>query len=81
MAIFFINETSTFIHYRYLSQGEEQSPEDAHEFAVEVVDDVCERLVEIPPQDLYWDSSANFRDPDGPQIEITREDIYRQFQR
>jgi len=41
---------------------------------------VCQTLVkqglvmEIPPKDYYWGRSAYLRDPDGHQVEITREE-------
>jgi catechol 2,3-dioxygenase-like lactoylglutathione lyase family enzyme len=80
MAIFFLNDTKIFIHYRYLTQAGELPPEDHHAFLVDDVDDACERMVErgltleIPPQDFYWGRSAYLRDPDGRQIEITQKE-------
>ena len=78
MAIFFINETKIFIHYKYAPKTGELPPEDHHAFTVENVDQACEQLIkqgltlEIPPQDFYWGRSAYLRDPDGHQIEIMR---------
>jgi len=46
----------------------------------EDMDGVCQTLVkqglvmEIPPKDYYWGRSAYLRDPDGHQVEITREE-------
>jgi catechol 2,3-dioxygenase-like lactoylglutathione lyase family enzyme len=76
MAIFIVNETKLFIHYRYEPGDGELAPETHHAFAVPDVDRACEQLVEqglsleVPPQDFYWGRSAYLRDPDGHQIEI-----------
>ena len=76
MAIFFMNDTKIFIHYRYAPKNGELQPEDHHAFMVEDVDRACEQLLQqglmldIPPQDFYWGRSAYLRDPDGHQIEI-----------
>jgi catechol 2,3-dioxygenase-like lactoylglutathione lyase family enzyme len=78
MAIFVVNETKLFIHYRYNPGDGELAPENHHAFAVPDVDRACEQLVqqglslEISPQDFYWGRSAYLRDPDGHQIEITQ---------
>lgn len=78
MAIFFTGETKIFIHYKYVPQDGELAPENHHAFTVEDVDNVCDQVVErglqldIPPQDFYWGRSAYLRDPDGHQIEITK---------
>ena len=78
MAIFFVDETKIFIHFKYAPKNGELPPEDHHAFAVEDVDQVCEQLIElgltleIPPRDFYWGRSAYLRDPDGHQIEIMR---------
>jgi predicted enzyme related to lactoylglutathione lyase len=80
MTIYFLNDTKSFIHYRYLAQDGELPPEDHHAFLVENVDLACQSMVEqgltveIPPQDFYWGRSAYLRDPNGRQIEITQKE-------
>ncbi len=80
MAIFFMNDTRIFIHYKYVPQDGELPPENHHAFLVEDVDGTCQRLMEqglsleVPAQDFYWGRSAYLRDPDGHQIEITQKD-------
>jgi len=78
MAIFFVNDTKIFIHYKYAPTSGGLPPENHQAFMVEDVDRVCKQLMEqglvpeFPPQDFYWGRSAYLRDPDGHQIEIMR---------
>jgi catechol 2,3-dioxygenase-like lactoylglutathione lyase family enzyme len=80
MAIFMSGETKIFIHRNYPPSEGDLLPNDHIAFAVEDVDDACQALMnqglvmEIPPKDYYWGRSAYLRDPDGHQVEITREE-------
>lgn len=79
MAIFMSGETKIFIHKSY-PPSEGELPASNHiAFAVENVDAACASLtqngltLEVPPKDYYWGRSAYLRDPDGHQIEISRD--------
>ena len=80
IAIFMSGETKIFIHRNYPPSEGDLPPNDHIAFAVEDVDDMCQALMkrglvmEIPPKDYYWGRSAYLRDPDGHQVEITREE-------
>ena len=79
MAIFMSGETRIFIHRNYQPSESELPPENHVAFAVADVDATCQALIEqgllmeIPPKDYYWGRSAYLFDPDGNQVEITRE--------
>ena len=79
MAIFIMGKTRIFIHRNYLPCESDLRPNKHIAFAVEDVDTTCRTLMqqglvmEIPPKDYYWGRSAYLRDPDGHQVEITRE--------
>jgi catechol 2,3-dioxygenase-like lactoylglutathione lyase family enzyme len=78
MAIFMVGNTKLFIHKNYVPGEGELPPENHIAFAVENVDEACQRLkqqglkVEVDPDDYYWGRSAYLRDPDGHLIELTQ---------
>ena len=80
MAIFMVGQTKIFIHYKFPASERELPPENHMAFSVPNVDETCQALVkqgltlEIPPKDFDWGRSAYLRDPDGHQVEITREE-------
>ena len=79
MAIFMSGHTKIFIHRNYPPAEGGLPPNNHIAFAVEDVDAACAALtqqglkIEIPPKDHYWGRSAYLRDPDGHQVEITRD--------
>jgi len=79
MAIFMSGETRIFIHRNYPASESELPPRNHIAFTVADVDATCQALIEqgllmeIPPKDYYWGRSAYLFDPDGNQVEITRE--------
>ena len=79
IAIFMSGGTKIFIHHNYTPSEGDLPPNNHIAFAVEDVDAACEALtqqgltLEIPPKDYYWGRSAYLRDPDGHQVEITKE--------
>ena len=78
LAIFLLNGTKIFIHYKYAPKDGELPPENHHASSVQDIDQACEELIqrgmvlEMPPQDYYWGRSAYLRDPDGHLLEITK---------
>lgn len=80
MAIFMSGGTKIFIHRNYPASEGDLPPNNHIAFAVADVDATCAALteqgltLEIPPKDYYWGRSAYLRDPDGHQVEITKED-------
>src|SRR5262245_18940186 len=78
MAIFMSGETKIFIHRNYPASEGDLPPKDHVAFAVEDVDATCQALMrqglamEIAPKDYYWGRSAYLRDPDGHQVEMTK---------
>ena len=76
MAIFMLGDVKLFLHASYTPKDGELPPEDHIAYQVPEVDAACAALadeglvVEIPPQDYYWGTSAYLRDPDGHLIEL-----------
>ena len=81
MAIFFAGEIKIFIHRNYSASEGDLPPENHVAFQVTDVDARCQALIkqglkmEFRPEDYSWGRSAYLRDPDGHQIEITKEQL------